>query len=101
MNVDILFPRAKLAVFVDGCFWHGCTKHTKPPRTNSDYWGPKIQRNRERDQITDRLLTDAGWLSIRVWEHQDPTEAAASIAEAVRRRTKTPPGLRSLPAADA
>lgn len=82
-TADIVFPTERVVIFVDGCFWHGCTLHTKPPRTNSEYWGPKIQRNRERDVHTDRLLTQAGWLPIRVWEHDDPIAAALMIAEAV------------------
>ena len=95
---DIVFPTERVVVFIDGCFWHGCELHTKPPRTNSEYWGPKIRRNRERDLRNDRLLTQAGWLSIRVWEHDDPTEAALTIAEAVTgRRPKLRVGLRQLP----
>ncbi len=92
---DVVFPTERVAIFIDGCFWHGCTEHTRPPRTNPDYWGPKIRRNRERDLATDRLLSEAGWISIRVWEHEDPALAAPPIADAIRRRrTKTPPTLR-------
>jgi len=92
---DIVFATERIAIFIDGCFWHGCPDHTKPPRTNSDYWGPKIRGNRERDIRTDRLLAETGWLSIRVWEHDDPATAARVIAESVRRRRAlTRPALR-------
>lgn len=75
----------KVAVFVDGCYWHGCPDHGTTAKTNAAYWGPKITRNMERDRDTDRVLSDAGWTVIRVWEHESPAEAAAVIDAAVRR----------------
>ena len=85
-RMDVAFTRRKVAVFVDGCFWHGCTEHGTRPRTNREWWDWKIARNKERDLDTDRLLEEAGWLSIRVWEHEDPAAAAERIATVVRSR---------------
>ena len=83
---DIAFTRASIAVFVDGCFWHGCPEHGTLPKTNSDYWVPKLERNVERDRETDGLLRTAGWVSIRVWEHEDPQVASRRIVRTVRSR---------------
>jgi len=69
-RADIAFTRAKVAVFVDGCFWHGCPEHGATPRTNTDFWAAKIARNRERDADTVRLLDEAGWAVLRFWEHE-------------------------------
>ncbi|HZY88058.1 MAG TPA: very short patch repair endonuclease [Gemmataceae bacterium] len=85
-KADVLFPRLKIAVFVNGCFWHGCPEHATWPKANGEYWRRKILRTRERDGETDRRLAEAGWITLRVWEHEDPPEAAKRIAEAVRRR---------------
>jgi DNA mismatch endonuclease (patch repair protein) len=63
-TADLVFRSAMVAVFVDGCFWHRCPDHGTDPQTNSDYWGPKLERNVERDRQTDALLTNAGWLSL-------------------------------------
>lgn len=76
---DIVFTRVCLAVFVDGCFWHGCPDHGSRPRINEHYWGPKIARNRERDSEQTEGLTAAGWLVLRFWEHEDPARAVAAI----------------------
>jgi DNA mismatch endonuclease, patch repair protein len=83
-RADLVFSRAKVAVFVDGCYWHGCPEHATAARTNAAYWGPKISRNRSRDEETDRLLRQAGWLTLRIWEHEDPAAAAERIAKMVR-----------------
>jgi DNA mismatch endonuclease (patch repair protein) len=85
-TADLLFTRAKVAVFLDGCFWHGCPEHHTKSATNAEYWAEKVRRNRERDAETDRLLREKDWLVIRVWEHEDPVQAAAHIAEKVRIR---------------
>lgn len=85
-TADLVFRPSKVAVFIDGCFWHRCPDHATDPKTNSDYWKPKLERNVERDRETDRLLAESGWLSIRIWEHKDPEEAANQIAEIVRHR---------------
>jgi DNA mismatch endonuclease, patch repair protein len=83
-RADLIFTRAKVAVFVDGCYWHGCPQHATTPKTNATYWGPKIERNVSRDAETDQLLHDAGWVTIRIWEHEDADEAADRIAGVVR-----------------
>ena len=83
-TANIVFPRKKLAVFVDGCFWHGCPEHATRPKSNTDFWGEKIEKNRERDEDTDRRLEELGWRVFRVWEHEDPLEAAARIQSMVR-----------------
>jgi DNA mismatch endonuclease (patch repair protein) len=82
-EADILFRRARVAVFIDGCFWHGCPEHGHTPRRNSDYWQAKISRNVERDRRHDRQLTDEGWKVIRVWEHDPPAAASRRIAKTV------------------
>lgn len=73
---DIAFTRRRLAVFVDGCFWHGCPLHSAIPRKNVTYWAAKIARNKERDREHEIRLSEAGWDVIRVWEHDDLAEAA-------------------------
>ncbi len=83
---DLVFTRARVVVFLDGCFWHGCPEHHTVARTNSGYWADKVRTNRERDARTNRLLEDAGWCIVRVWEHEDPREAALRVAEVVRSR---------------
>ncbi|REE99880.1 very short patch repair endonuclease [Thermomonospora umbrina] len=85
-TADLAFTRARVAVFLDGCFWHGCPEHHTKARTNADYWAEKVEVNRRRDTETDRLLAEADWLVIRVWEHEDPQRAATRVAEAVRAR---------------
>jgi DNA mismatch endonuclease (patch repair protein) len=79
---DIVFTRRKIAVFVDGCFWHVCPEHGREPTTNEWYWTPKLRRNVERDRAVDTALTAAGWTVLRVWEHQPTAEAAAAVEHA-------------------
>lgn len=85
-TADIVFGPAKVAVFVNGCFWHGCPEHATWPKTNEDFWRNKIQGNRRRDRETEDLLGEEGWVVVTVWEHEDPGEAAERIRQAVRRR---------------
>jgi DNA mismatch endonuclease (patch repair protein) len=80
-TADILFPPRRVAVFVDGCFWHGCPDHTRPVRSNQTYWREKIARNQERDLATTKRLEEAGWRVVRIWEHV-PAHRAAEIVEA-------------------
>lgn len=80
-KADLVFPRAKLAVFVDGCFWHGCPEHMTWPQNNSRWWREKIERNVARDRDTDAKLAAAGWRSARFWEHDDPHSVARRIAD--------------------
>lgn len=85
-HVDIVFPRAKVAVDVRGCFWHACPLHGTSSRSNSAYWAGKLAANTERDADTERRLADADWLLVVVWEHDDPAAAADAVAEALSRR---------------
>jgi DNA mismatch endonuclease (patch repair protein) len=85
-QADIVFPRQRLAIFVDGCFWHGCQLHGTEAKANAAFWQQKITRNRERDRETDRSFEGAGWLVVRVWEHEDPVRAAHRIERIVRKR---------------
>lgn len=78
-TVDIAFTRLKVAVHIDGCFWHGCEDHFIPPKTNSEYWQQKIAGNRARDLDTDSRLEAQGWTVLRFWEHEDPAEVVAVI----------------------
>ncbi len=87
---DVAFPRQRVAVFVDGCFWHQCPEHGAVPATNRDFWEPKLQANVERDRRQTMHLEDKGWLVIRVWEHEAPEEAAERIRRAVRARKNVP-----------
>nr|WP_255362008.1 very short patch repair endonuclease [Mycobacterium sp. 1081908.1] len=87
-RADLLFPRARIAVFVDGCFWHGCPQHYRPARTNAEFWDAKLVENRTRDRETDQMLSDGGWRVIRVWEHEDMAEAAAHIRRELRARVR-------------
>jgi len=80
-RADMVFPAQRIAVFIDGCFWHGCPIHHRAPKTNAEYWDRKVATNRERDRDTDRRLVSEGWCVIRVWEHEDPS-AVADIVEA-------------------
>lgn len=83
-SIDIAFPRARLAVFVDGCFWHSCGEHGTQPATNAEWWHWKLQRNQVRDRDTDRLLKEAGWSVLRIWEHVS-SEDAADLVETTYR----------------
>lgn len=85
-TIDIAFPGSRVAVFVNGCFWHSCPTHGTRPRANSRWWEEKLESNSERDTDTDKRLSEAGWVSIRVWEHDDPRCAAKDISALVRAR---------------
>lgn len=69
ISVDIVFPGPRVVVFVDGCFWHGCPEHASYPKTNQDYWLPKLEANKERDARHTIRLRGSGWEVIRIWEH--------------------------------
>lgn len=83
---DIVFRRERVAVFVDGCFWHGCDEHYRPPASNGTYWESKIARNRARDTRVNAALLSDGWAVIRVWEHVPPDKAAELIRGMVLER---------------
>ncbi|MGA5305391.1 very short patch repair endonuclease [Nucisporomicrobium flavum] len=80
---DIVFTARKVAVFVDGCFWHVCPQHGRQPTTNEWYWTPKLRRNMERDRQADLALAEAGWNVIRVWEHEALDDALAKVRAAL------------------
>lgn len=88
---DIVFKMARLAVFVDGCFWHGCEEHCRRPGSNSDYWTAKIDRNSKRDHIVDAALEAEGWTVLRYWEHEDPAEISGVIERFLRARARPAP----------
>ena len=87
---DVVFTRLKIAVFVDGCYWHGCPRHGTQPRVNTAYWGPKIERNRARDARVTAALKTAGWFVIRIWEHEASATAVGRVEAAVARRRGLP-----------
>lgn len=83
-RADLVFTRARIAVFIDGCFWHGCPEHHTLAKTNAEFWSEKVQRNRARDAETNQLLATARWEVLRFWEHEPAADIAASIIETVR-----------------
>jgi DNA mismatch endonuclease, patch repair protein len=87
-EADVVFPKARVAVFVDGCFWHGCPDHASWPKANADWWREKIEGNRRRDADTDERLRQAGWTVVRMWTHEDPVAKSSEIAELVRMRVR-------------
>ena len=87
-RADIVFRRARVAVFVDGCFWHGCPEHGTRSKANAEWWRLKIEKNRERDSNTTDFLREAGWRVVRAWEHESPSEIAEEVAIIVRQRSE-------------
>jgi DNA mismatch endonuclease, patch repair protein len=85
-RADIVFPRRRVAVYIDGCFWHGCPEHGTWPKANADWWRTKIETNRDRDRDTDRRLAEADWTSVRAWEHETPTSIADRVVRALSER---------------
>lgn len=85
-RADIVFGPARVVVFVDGCFWHGCPEHGTWPKANAKFWREKIEANRARDADTDKRLREEEWEVIRVWEHEDPEGAADRVESRVRQR---------------
>lgn len=85
-TADLVFSRAKVAVFLDGCFWHGCPEHHTVASANAKFWADKVEGNRKRDRDTDGRLAEAGWVSVRIWEHEDAADAARRVEEIVRAR---------------
>ena len=80
---DVAFPRLRIAVFVDGCFWHGCPQHATWPKHNAEFWRQKIEANRQRDADTNARLRDGGWMVLRFWEHESPIEASKPVVRLV------------------
>src|SRR5687767_797945 len=92
-RADVVFVAARVAVFVDGCFWHSCPAHGSEPKNNHEWWARKLKSNVARDERIRRTLAEAGWLALRIWEHEDVTAAADAVERAVRGR----PSRRALP----
>ena len=88
-TIDVAFTRPKVAVFVDGCFWHGCPEHATQPRANSAWWRQKLDTNMARDVETDNILVGQGWTVLRFWEHENPSVAADKVQAAVCRTSRT------------
>lgn len=80
-RADLVFPRRRVAVYVDGCFWHRCPVHATDPKNNADWWAAKLAGNVARDRATDAELAAAGWRVVRIWEHEDPVCAADRVQE--------------------
>jgi DNA mismatch endonuclease (patch repair protein) len=87
-RADLVFGPTRVAVYVDGCFWHSCPEHGTSPKANADFWKKKLDRNRERDAETNCHLKSRGWQVIRVWEHEDPIKAANRVEAAVDSRLR-------------
>ncbi|WP_166997308.1 very short patch repair endonuclease [Paramicrobacterium fandaimingii] len=83
-RADVIFSRRRIAVFIDGCFWHSCPVHGVAPKSNSGYWGPKLAGNRSRDARMTNALVMHGWTVMRFWEHEDPEAVAQAILSAWR-----------------
>lgn len=86
-DIDIAFLGRKLAVFIDGCFWHGCPDHGTIPKANRDWWAEKLQSNRARDERVTTALTAAGWEVLRLWTHEHPEAMAATVMDHLHTKT--------------
>lgn len=84
VTVDIVFPKQRICIFVDGCFWHGCPLHFEVPKTHSSWWQEKIADNRQRDVRQTRLLTALGWTVIRMWEHEVKEDSVSSKVKEIK-----------------
>lgn len=94
---DIVFTRHRIAVFIDGCFWHSCPDHSAVPSVNRDYWKPKLRRNQERDSENTDALAHAGWTVIRAWEHESPPVVADTVHSMVLAATASHDARREAP----
>lgn len=83
-TADILFTRQRIAIFIDGCYWHGCPRHYTAPRANGEFWANKVRRNQERDAETNALVEAAGWTVMRFWSHVPPLEVCEEVIARVR-----------------
>jgi DNA mismatch endonuclease (patch repair protein) len=88
LRPDIVFPRQRVVLYIDGCYWHGCPEHGTTPATNRGYWQPKIEENRRRDTDQTSRLECSGWTVLRAWEHEDPEAVAARVLEELQRRDR-------------
>ncbi|WP_435812934.1 very short patch repair endonuclease [Streptomyces tendae] len=92
-TIDIVFPRAKVAIFLDGCFWHGCPQHATQPKSNAEWWRNKLDKNMARDLGTTRHLQDQGWTVLRFWEHERPEDVANQVSEWLTEAVFPAPGF--------
>lgn len=99
-RADLVFGPARVAVFVDGCFWHACPLHGAAPKNNADWWQAKLAGNVARDRDTDRRLQEAGWAVLRIWEHEPAQAAADRVATELARRRPRPAHSRGAEARD-
>lgn len=90
-TIDIAFTRARVAVLVDGCFWHGCPVHAVPPKNNAAWWAAKLAANRARDAETNRALEEAGWTVVRLWEHESTEDAVGTVLRALGQESQSVP----------
>lgn len=90
-TADIVFTKQRIAVFIDGCYWHACPEHATSPRANARYWSAKLTSNAARDVDTTARLRDAGWTVLRFWEHEDPDDVARTVITAVRETRRQGP----------
>lgn len=86
-TADLVFTKAKVAVFMDGCFWHGCPEHHSVAKTNARFWADKVEKNRSRDRETDILLQSHGWRVVRIWEHEPLEQAVETVVRAWSERS--------------
>ncbi|CAL9470260.1 Very short patch repair protein [Streptomyces sp. enrichment culture] len=86
-TIDIVFSKAKIAVFLDGCFWHGCPQHATQPKANAEWWRAKLDKNMARDQETTEHLRAGGWTVLRYWEHETPSAVAQEVRATVLQHT--------------
>ncbi|MFJ6103929.1 very short patch repair endonuclease [Streptomyces sp. NPDC092359] len=91
-RIDVAFTSVKVAVLIDGCFWHGCPEHATQPKANAEWWRQKLDRNKSRDRETTEHLQTQGWAVLRFWEHESPEAVALRIAATVERRRTSPRG---------
>ena len=89
-RADIVFTRRRIAIYLDGCFWHACPAHGVTPKAHAEFWTQKLARNRQRDTETSRVLTEAGWAVLRFWEHEDTASVVAAIESVVHQRDVLP-----------
>jgi DNA mismatch endonuclease (patch repair protein) len=89
-TIDIVFPKTKVAIFLDGCFWHGCPQHATHPKANAEWWRTKLDKNMARDIETTTHLTDEGWTVLRFWEHESAEAVARRISATVTSKRATP-----------
>jgi DNA mismatch endonuclease (patch repair protein) len=94
---DVVFSRWRVAVFVDGCFWHGCPEHQRVPQRNREYWVPKLQANIDRDSRVDAARPEGGWDVVRVWEHEEVDVGTTRVVEALERRHRGTASASSCP----